>query len=323
MGFDYPWVLALFIIIVPLVWALRKSGTVTRTILLKFRSSPPTSRYFRLRNLCTILFTVALLLVGAGPYIEPQQTADYLFLVDTSRSMHARNSCDEPTFLDRAKNVMFDVMEDVPEARFGIVAFDRLAFPVTQLTFNHSYLLSAITNGVFVGMTYRATDTDLFNALQVIAAKKQTMPELYGNVETVVLLSDGHLDEEDWRQNMEQPMKDLLATGITLLVVGVGNPVDTPIPVTDIDEVCSAALTEIDGKTIRIPLRKDILQTIAVGGQGEYFDESTTGELVNYLRDRTLKEVDDDVQFGTDQRKNIGLMFLYPATLALAGLLLL
>jgi hypothetical protein len=323
MGFDYPWVLALIVIIVPLLWVFRKSGTITRAIVQKFHSASLPPRYFQLRNLCAGLFIIALLLAGAGPYTEPRQTADYLFVVDTSRSMQARNSCDEPTFLDRAKNVMFDVMEGVPEARFGVVAFDRLAFPVTQLTFDHSYLRTAISNAVFVGMTYRATDTDMFNALRLIAEKKQAMPELYGKVQYVVLLSDGHLDEDDWRQNMEQPLKDLLASGITLLVVGVGNPVDTPVPVTDMDDVCSPVLTEIDGKTIRIPLRKDIMQTIAAGGQGEYFDESTTGDLVNYLRERTLKEADEHVQFGPEQRKNIGQMFLYPATLALAGLLLL
>ncbi len=321
MGFDYPWVLTLLIIIVPLIWALRKSGYITRTIVQRFRSAPPAYRYFHLRYLFAIVFTGSLVVAGAGPYVEPAQTADYLFLVDTSRSMQARNSCDEPTFLDRAKNVMYDVMAGVPEARFGVVAFDRLTFPVTQLTYNHTYLKSAISKGVFVGMTYRATDTDLINALEVVAAKKRTMPQLYEHVEYIILLSDGYLDDEEWRQQMEQPMKDMLAAGITLLVVGIGNPADTPIPVTDMEDVCSETLTEIDGRTVRIPLRKDILQAMANAGQGKYYEEAGTGELVSYLREQSLNNVVGEARFGEEQRKNVGWVLLVPATMALLGLL--
>lgn len=323
MGFVHPWVFILLLAILPLLWVLRRSELLTRRIVQLFKSAPPSSRYFRLRYALAGLFTASLLLAGAGPYVEPGRTADYLFLVDTSRSMHARNSCDEPTFLDRAKNVMQDVMTGVSEARYGIVAFDRLAFPITQLTYNHAYLDSVIENALFVGMTYRATDTDLLNALGAVAAKKQAMPDLYGNVKYVILLSDGHLDDEEWRQNLEQPLKDLQAAGITLLVVGIGNPVETPVPLMEPDEVCTDTLAEVNGNVVRIPLRSDILQTVATGTQGEYFEEGQTGELIDYLRNHTLVDVTGQEKFGEQQRKNISWVFLFPATAALFGLFLL
>lgn len=323
MGFDYPWVFLLLLAVLPLVWVLRRSELLTRRIVHLFRSVPPPLRYFRSRSVLAVSFTASLLTAGAGPYLEPTRTADYLFLVDTSRSMQARESCAEPTFLDRAKNVMQDVIEKIPEARFGIVAFDRLAFPVSQLTYSHAYLDSVINNGLFIGMTYRATDTELFNALKVIAAKKRALPDLYENVENVILLSDGHLDDEEWRQNLEQPLQDLLGAGITLLVVGVGNPAETPIPMTDQAGVCEDKLTEVNGTVVRIPLRSDILQAVATGTHGHYFEERQTGELVDYLKEQTNTEVTANLRFGEDQRKNIGWVLLVPAAAALFGLFLL
>ncbi len=323
MGFDYPWVLLLLVVILPLLWAFRRSELFTRSVVYQFRSTPPTLMYFRLRYLCAGLFVVSLILAGAGPYREPQQTADYLFLVDTSRSMQARNSCAEPTFLDRAKHVMQDIMEGIPEARFGIVAFDRLTFPITQMTFSRSYLRSVMNNGLFVGMTYRATNTDMLNALRVIAIKKQTLPELYRNVNHVILFSDGNLEDEDWRQHLEQPLRDLTAAGITIQVVGIGNAIETPVPVTNQDDVCQDTLSVMDDKIVRIPLRSDILQVVATGSQGQYFNESQTGDLINYLREATLVDVPEGMQFGTEQHIAISWMLLIVAVIALFGLFLL
>jgi len=323
MGFDYPWVLLLVFAFVPLFWVLGRSAALTKSVVRQFKSVPPAPSYFHTRLLCALLFVLSLLITGASPYIEPKQTGDYLFLVDTSRSMQARLTCDDPTFLDRAKNVMEDIMTGVPEARFGIMAFDRLTFPVTQLTYDHSYLRSVIHNALFIGMTYRATDTNLINALAVAAEKKQTMPHLYKNVEHVILLSDGYLDEEDWRQNLEQPLKDLLNSSITMLVVGIGNNMDTPVPQTDQNDVCTDTLTEIDGKLIRIPMRKDILQAVATGSQGRYYEEGQTGQLIDYIRNETLIDVPDDASFGLEQRQNIGWLFLLPAAAGLFGLFLL
>jgi len=323
MGFDYPVVFLLAIALVPLLWILVQSEALTRKTLLQFKSPPPSTGYFRLRLVFAVVFMASLILTGAGPYIEPRHTGDYLFLVDTSRSMSARLSCEDPTFLDRAKNVMEDVMDGVPEARFGVLVFDRLTFPVTQLTYDHAYLRSVINNALFIGMTYRATDTNLINALAVVAEKKQSIPQLYKDVEYIVVLSDGHLDEEDWRQGLEQPLQALLDSGITTLVVGIGNSVDTPIPEADQNGNCVDKLTEIDGKTIRIPLRTDILQSVAMGTQGLYFEEGQTNQLISYIRQETLTEVKDDAQFGLEQRNKIGWIFLFPAVAALFGLFLL
>jgi len=238
--------------------------------------------------------------------------------------MQARNSCNEPTFLERSKEIMHDVIAGVPEGRFGIVAFDRLAFPITQMTYNHSYLRDAIENALFIGMTYQATRTDIANALSVVAQKKQDLPDIYGDVRYVILLTDGYLKNSEWRDDFEQTFKLLNWANLKVLVVGVGNPVETPIHVTSPDGECSKETIEIDGEVVRIPLRTDTLTFIASETQGRFFEEGQTRELISYIRSEGLVNLPPEgVVFGEDQRKNIGRIFLIPATVALLLFLML
>ena len=141
-----------------------------------YKGRSPHSRYYRARYILAGLFFGSMTMVAARPYIESGRTGDLLFLVDVSRSMHARHSCGDMTFLDRAKNVMSDVLVGVPEARFGIFAFDRFAFPITHLTRDRTYLYEVIEQGVHVGLTFEATRTELANALSVVAMKKARFP---------------------------------------------------------------------------------------------------------------------------------------------------
>ena len=283
MGLDNPWALLILIALVPILVALRRSELRTRNVLRVLKNHPPPRYYFVLRYALVSIFIGSLILVASRPYIEPQSTGDIIFLADTSRSMQARNSCSEPTYLERSKGIMRDVLTGVPEGRFGIVAFDRLAFPITQITYDHTYLKDAIDNALFIGMTYQATRTDIANALSVVAQKKQNLPDIYGNVRYVILLSDGYLDNSDWREGFEEALKQLQWANIKFLVVGVGNPIETPIHITNPDGECSREIIEIDGQEVRIPLRSDILTFIASETQGRYFEEGQTEELVSLI----------------------------------------
>lgn len=318
MGFELPWSLLLFAVTIPLLLVIRRSERISGDILGRLRSRPPRRRRFAIRCALAMTFAGSLVIVAASPYTEPRATGDFIFLSDTSRSMEARNSCAEPTYLDRSKDVIRDVLNGVPEARFGIVAFDRLAFPVTQMTYDHSYLDEVLSNGLFIGMSYRATGTDLGNALSVVAQKKRTLPDLYGNVHHVILLSDGYLDVPEWQGELAQPFNDLRQADISVLAVGIGNQAETPIPITTQDEECRKELIEVDRKTVRIPFKPDVLKRIAVETHGEYFAEGQTEDLIGFIR-KALTVAPANTSFNEEQRTGIGWVFLIPATVGLFG----
>lgn len=319
MRVDFPEAFLLLAVLPPLAWVLGRGHRRARQIAHILKSRPPQQWRLVSRLVLVCVFIASLAVVGARPYTEPARTGDFVFLVDVSRSMTARHSCGEPTFLDRSKRVMQRVLAGVPDGRFGIVAFDRYAFPITQMTFDRAYLEEVIEHGLFVGLFFEATATNIENALSVAAKKKATLPEIYGNVKQVILLSDGHV-EGAYQRRLRQAFQDVLAADIQVLAVGIGNPGKTPIPRVESGE-CVERFLEARGEVIGVPLRDDILKFVAGEARGQYFGEGEVDELIRFLHEEGLSEVARGTEFGEAQRRDIGWIFLIPATMALFGML--
>lgn len=318
MNFEFAEAFLLLPILVPLVLLLRRSEHRNRDIALAYRSRPAHGLDYAARVVASCVFILSLTAVAARPYVSYDVGGSYLFLTDVSRSMQARHSCAEPTFLGRAKSVMRKTLEAIPEGRAGIVAFDRFAFPITSVTNDRGYLGEVIDKGLYIGLTYEATQTDIANALAVVAQKKSRLPEIFGQVERVVLLSDGHI-EGDYRRRLQGPLQSLRNADISVLAVGIGNPEDTPVTGTE-GGLCSNQHIEIDGRKVMIPLRADILKHIASETRGQYFSEPDTDRLIRTLRADLRSRPAGASEIG--QRRDISWMFLGAGTLGLFGFLI-
>jgi len=321
MGFDYPNAFLFLLILPPVLWMLWQGIKHTTTVARLFKAQGPSRLYIATKFACLTILSTSLITAGARPYIEPRLTGDYIFINDVSRSMMARHYCNEPTFLDRSKTIMHNILNKVPEGRFGIMVFARLAFPITQVTFDHNYLHDVIDNGLRAGMIFEATATSLPNALSQIANKKANYPDIYGKTEYVILFSDGYV-EGNWRDELTQSISEIKTAGIKVIAVGIGNPGETPIPRMSGDE-CQEDYLQTNGRILRIPLQDDLLKFIATETNGEYFGEGTIDELTQFLREQTLTVRESNTIFTPEQRRDISGMFLLSATIALFGFLLL
>jgi len=317
MNFEFAEAFLILLILIPLIMVLRRSERQSREIASVYKSKPAHKFSFLAKTTSICAFIFALTAVGARPYVAYDVGGSYLFLTDVSRSMQARHSCAEPTFLDRAKRIMGETLDAMPEARSGIIAFDRFAFPITSLTDDRKYLDEVIENGLYIGLTLEATQTDLANALSVVAQKKQRLPEIFGEVRQIILLSDGHFDG-DYQRRLQRPIQDLRNANISVLAVGIGNPDDTPITGTDAGQ-CSNQHIEIDGQKVMIPLRADILKFIASETRGQYFSEAESDELIQFARAELRRRSSNDTESG--QRQDISWMFLGVGTIGLFGFL--
>lgn len=322
MGFAFPEAFFLVIVLPPLIWVLWRGERQTQTVLGAFHAPALGRWHFVSRTVLVSVFIASLIAIGARPYSESRSTGEFVFLVDVSRSMNARYSCGEPTFLDRTKKIMRDVIAQIPEGKFGIVAFDRLAIPITQMTYDHAYLDEVMEHGLFVGLTYESTATKIGNALSVIAGKKNRLPEYYGKVSHVVLLSDGHVGGS-YQRRLRRPVEELRKVGIKIHAVGIGNPGETPVPAHKPDGPCTREFASADGKPVLIPLREDILTFIAAGTQGRYFGEGATEELVAFLRGNGLRKIARDAVLDKRQRRDASLGFLVLGVFGAFGLLVL
>lgn len=268
------------------------------------------------RLACAVVFMLAITVVAARPFVAYSKTGSYLFVVDVSRSMQARFACSEPTLLDRARQVMLQTIEAVPEGRFGIVAFDRFAFPVTQLTSDRTYLADVIQHGLYVGLMLEATQTEIANALTVVADKRERLPDLLGGVSHVVLISDGHVTGA-FERRLQVPLSRLREAGVKVSAVGIGNPEPTPIAASNAGQCVNESI-EINGERVLIPLRADILKYVATEGAGSYYTEREARQLAVALREDLQPALADAGMADTSSR-DVSALFVAIATLALLG----
>lgn len=315
MHFDYPLVFVSLLVLLPIVLlTLRRGERHNRELADMLRAHAPDRVVHTLRGVFATLFLVAVISVAARPQIAFSRGADLLFVVDVSRSMQARFSCGEPTFLERAKITMRQTIAALPEARFGIFAFDRFAFPVTQLTADRDYLQEVLDHGLYTGLMLDATTTEIANALGVVAGKIQRLEAIYGGVRHVILLSDGHVTGS-YRRRLELPLATLRDAGVHVSTVGIGNRADTPIADNDRGR-CLPAHIEVGGDKVLIPLRDDILKYVAAETGGNYYTEREAGRLAEALR---LEFDGGPDAAGAMPKRDVSGIFLLIATLALFG----
>jgi len=314
--FIFPEAFLLLLLLVPVVLVLRRSERRACETAAALRGRAPKRSYFVARLLLACAFIVSLTMVAARPYVAYDKSASFVFVVDVSRSMHARYSCSEPTFLDRARRVLRKTVDSLPEAQMGIVAFDRFAFPVTQMTTDRAYLAEVIDHGLYVGLMLQATQTEIANALSVVAAKKRRLPEVYGSVRHVILLSDGHVGS-NYRRHLQAPITELRDLDVKVSTIGIGNAEATPIA-RDYAGECDNQHIELNGDKVMIPLRSDILKFIATESGGDYFAESETDRLISVLRSELHSQTDVRNEAAAP-RRDMSTLFLFLATLALLG----
>ncbi|MBT8100328.1 MAG: VWA domain-containing protein [Gammaproteobacteria bacterium] len=311
MWFLFPEGLLLALLVLPAAWILWRHRRHADEAAAAFGGQSNTAVFFRVRLGLACLFFLSLAAIAARPYVVYSKSADVLFLVDVSRSMQARHSCSEPTFLDRAKTVLKQTVAGLPQANIGLFAFDRFAFPVTQMTSDSNYLYDVIDNGLYVGLMLQATQTEIANALSAVAEKKRRLPDVYGGVSHLVLLTDGNV-QGNYRRRLAAAIAELEGEGIRLSAVGIGNAEETPIADSENGQ-CLDRKLEVNGDAIMIPLRTDVLKFAAAESGGDYFSE--------YEVDRMVRSITDDLTYTTDARpgarRDVSNMFVIVASLAL------
>ncbi len=319
MGLGFSGALVLLLALPVLLWMVWSGARRREHLAQAFHATPPARWRGPARMVLVAVFLGSIAIAAAKPFVWSGKGGDFLLVTDVSRSMEARYSCAEPTFLDRAKTTMRRIIDELPEGRFAIVAADRLTFPISPLTYDRAYLDEVIENGLFVGMTYEATGTDLGNALATVAQKKRDLPDVYGGVNQIVLLSDGHV-EGDYARSLRGPLEALNDQGIRVVAVAVGNRSETPI-VGGGRERCSDVYLASGGRRVTIPMRTDILQHIAEQTGGLLATEAGVDEIVAFLRAEGLTEI--GAEGVGRQRRDVSPVFVALATVGFLGLVLL
>ncbi len=188
---------------------------------------------------------------------------DLMICLDVSNSMLAQDI--KPNRLERAKQSIIRLIENLEGDRLGIIVFAGKAY--TQLPITTDYaaakmFISTINPGIVP-----TQGTAIGEAIEVAV---NGFGESKHN-KAIVIITDG----EDHEGNVLEQADAAVKKGIAIYTIGMGLPEGTPIPVYTGD-IQTGYRKDQDGQTIMSKLDETLLQQIASVGKGMYVRATTT-----------------------------------------------
>ena len=215
----------------------------------------------------TILAAANLQKPGRGENLT-RKGVDIMMVLDVSKSMLAEDYT--PNRLERAKQLLSRLMDQLPDDRIGLVLFAGRAYMQMPLTTDHSaarlFLQSASTasvptQGTVIGEALKMANSG-FNGTE----KK---------FKSIVLVSDG----EDHDVEAMTVAKSLSQNGDMINTVGIGSPQGSVI----IDPETGVTKKDAEGNTVVTKLNETILQELAQTSNGIYVKLEGVDDAVNKI----------------------------------------
>ena len=232
MRFDDPALFALFVVLVPYLWLLRREARLVRPryLLPQLFGAPPlggrAGRRLRAWPLLGALRVAALLLLivaAARPQattveaVKPAEGIDIVLVIDTSSSMTMARLSDDETRMDAARRVARDFVAERKangSDRVGLVMFQRRALVMSPLTLDLDAIDEMVEVSVRSGLIPDGT------ALGV--ATMEAIDLLRGSdaaSRIVVVLTDGENNVPDISPNQSAAVAR--AVGVRLYTIGL------------------------------------------------------------------------------------------------------
>jgi Ca-activated chloride channel homolog len=202
---------------------------------------------------------------------------DLVIALDVSTSMLAKDI--EPSRLDRSKQAISRLIDQLGNDRIGIVVFAGHAYVQLPITTDYAaakMFLSAINTNIVP-----VQGTAIGAAIQLSA--KSFDNETHSKA--IIIITDGENHEDD-------PVKETKTAadqGINIFTVGMGLPEGAPIPDYDSFNRQTGFKKDRQGNTVVTRLNEGMLQQIAAAGNGIYVRANNTQVGLNKIFDEISK----------------------------------
>ncbi|MDO9036839.1 MAG: VWA domain-containing protein [Lutibacter sp.] len=273
-----PAIVVLFLLV--LWWKKRIQKRFADPKLIQ-KLSPEKSTFKSFLKLVVFCFALFFLIISLanpkmGTKLETvkRQGVDIVFALDVSKSMVAEDIA--PNRLEKAKQIITKVIENLGSDRIGIIIYAGSSYPLLPITTDYAaakmFLQNANTE--MVSNQGTAINDAIERALSYYDNDEQTNRFL-------VIVSDG----EDHQENTLDLAKEAAKKGIKIYTVGIGTAKGGPIPLKDNGRVVAYKKNN-EGTVVVTQLNEQILRDIANVGNGKYINGNKTQETI-----ATIKEV--------------------------------
>ncbi|MEP5934813.1 MAG: VWA domain-containing protein [Winogradskyella arenosi] len=260
------------------IWRRSVQKKFANTNLLK-RLSPNQSLFksvLKVVVLCLAFACLSIALVNPkiGTKLETVRSegVDIVFAVDVSKSMLAEDIA--PNRLEKSKQLVTQIVNNLVSDRVGIIAYAGKAFPQLPITTDYASAKMFLQN----------MNTDMLSSQgTAISEAIQLSKTSYDNEDqtnrVLVIISDG----EDHDGEAMSVAEEAAEQGIKILTVGVGDVKGGPIPIKR-NGVILSYKKDNSGETVITRLNESTLKDIASEANGVYINGSNTAEVVKAIK---------------------------------------
>ena len=215
-------------------------------------------------------FVIALVNPQFGTKLETvkREGVDVVFALDVSKSMLAEDIA--PNRLEKSKQLVTQIINNLASDRVGIIAYAGSAFPQLPITTDYGAAKMFLQN----------MNTDMLSSQGTAISEALEMAKTYFNDDAqtnriLFLISDG----EDHEGNIEEIASEAAKEGIRIVTIGVGTTKGGPIPEKR-NGVIQSYKKDRSGQTVITKLDEATLKEIASEANGRYIDGRVTSEVV-------------------------------------------
>lgn len=238
---------------------------------------PDASKSRPIWKFCLLIVAFVLLVVAAArpQYGQKENTVkrqgiEVMVALDISNSMLAEDVA--PNRLDRAKQMLSKMIDNMVDDKVGLVVFAGEAF--TQLPITCDYVSAKMFLNTITPNLIQTQGTAIGTALQTAISSFGSLESEAGRA--IVLITDGENHEDDAIAAAKQAHE----LGMQVFVIGIGKPEGAPIPKPGTNDY----FKDRSGQVVVSKLNEEMCQQIAEAGSGVYVRCDNTNTAMRALQ---------------------------------------
>lgn len=208
---------------------------------------------------CTALIVAIARPQGdAGTRTETTRGRNIMIALDLSRSMRVDDV--RPDRLAQAKIIIYELLENFPNDRIGLIGFGGRAFEYAPLTVDHKAIAEVVGQ---IDETWAPVGgSDLSSALKLAT---ETLKKTGQKNNALIILSDGEENENE--NDLNNAANEAERSGVFIFSIGVGTTDGGYVPN---PESVTGQILDSSGNPVISKLQPEILQRIAEKTGGRY-----------------------------------------------------
>lgn len=210
--------------------------------------------------------------IGTKMETVKREGIDIVFAMDVSKSMLAEDVA--PNRLDKSKQIVSQIINQLGSDRIGIVAYAGSAFPVLPITTDYGVAKMFLQSMNTEMVSSQGTSLD-----EAIKLSSTYFDDKSKTSKLLILISDG----EDHSEGAESAAEEANKLGMKIITVGIGTEKGATIPLKR-NGVVAGFQKDNNNEVVITKLNQTSLEAIAKATKGGYVNGNNTKEVLDYIK---------------------------------------